>query len=79
MILSNFTNRFPGEKIYFEGSTPSRTRRYQMIINKYWSKLDPLFTIFGYIEDKGFEKFRAGVNYEAFLAVRKKDNVLTIK
>jgi hypothetical protein len=68
----DFTNRHPGSIILLDGSTPSRTRRYQMSINKYWAEIDSLFQVFGLVESKGFIPFSSGVNYQAFAVIRKK-------
>jgi hypothetical protein len=74
-----FTNYFPDALIQAEGSTPSRTRRYQMGINKYRKEIDLLFNVFGLTENKGFEPFTHGKNYMAFAVTRKKHNFITIK
>ena len=61
--------------VYAKGSSPSRTRLYQMGLNKYYEEISALFNIFGLIELKentsrvaGWFKFELGVNYDAFLA-----------
>jgi hypothetical protein len=74
-----FTNYFPEAMIYAEGSTPSRTRRYQMGINKFWNEIKSLFNIYGLLENKGFEPFMRGKNYLAFVALRKKRNFISTK
>ena len=53
----DFTDHYPDVIIYAEGSTDSRTRRYQMGINKYWSEIDPIFEVFGLMENQGFQPF----------------------
>ncbi|MFL5744484.1 MAG: DUF6934 family protein, partial [Niastella sp.] len=50
----SFTNLYPKAIIYAEGSTPSRTRRYQMGINKFWKEIVLDFYVYGLI-DKDFE------------------------
>ena len=67
-----FTNYIPEAMIYAVGSTPSRTRRYQMGINKFWNEVETLFNVFGLTENKVFEPFIHGENYMAFVATRKK-------
>lgn len=67
-----FTNMYPDALIFAEGSTPSRTRRYQMGINKFWNDIELDFKVFGLLKNKGFEPFRSGVNYIAFACKRKK-------
>jgi hypothetical protein len=68
----SFTNMYPDALIFTEGSTPARTRRYQMGINKFWKDIEPDFKVFGLLKNKGFEPFRFGVNYIAFACKRKK-------
>jgi hypothetical protein len=69
----DFTNRYPDKTIFLVGSTVSRTRRYQMGINKYWDEIKPLFEVYGLIGSEGFYPFESGVNYFAFLVIRKKE------
>jgi len=66
-----FTNKYPDAVVFVEGSTASRTRRYQMGINKFWKEIEPVFKVFGYTEGNGFEPFKPGINYSAFAAKRK--------
>lgn len=70
-LIVLFTDKYPDAIIYAEGSTPSRTRLYQMSINKYWKEIQTLFIVFGFIKDQGFAPFEKGVNYEAFVVHRK--------
>ena len=69
-IIFIFTSIYFGAAVLVKGSTASRTRRYQMGINKYWEQIEPIFEVFGLREDK-WEPFRKGVNYDAFLGRRK--------
>lgn len=66
----DFTDRFPQVEIFTEGSTPARTRLYQMGINDNLEEIDKDFEVQGYTEQE-WEPFRKGVNYEAFLIKRK--------
>lgn len=60
-----FINHYPGAFIYVEGSTPSRTRLYQMGIAAYLVEISKRFAIYGYrVGD--WEAFQPGHNYEAF-------------
>ena len=68
----SFTNMHPDALIFAEGSTPSRTRLYQMGINKFWKEIEPDFEVFGLVRTEGFEPFRFGINYIAFACRRKK-------
>lgn len=66
----DFTNKFPDAVIYTEGSTPARTRLYQIAIANNFDEISENFEIEGYI-DKAWQPFQKGRNYEAFLAKRK--------
>lgn len=70
-IVLEFTNGFPGAIIHIKGNTPSRTRLYQIGITKHWVDISALFTVFGYA-NKEWQVFLKNVNYEAFMAYRKK-------
>lgn len=69
-IVIRFTDRFPHLSVYAEGSTPSRTRLYQIGIVNNWKEIDERFTVYGVL-NKRWEPFRKNVNYGAFL-IRKK-------
>ena len=56
----------PKAKVLFMGSTPSRTRLYRGIINKYFEKAEPIYEIHG-ITDWVNEPFQGHKTYEAFL------------
>ena len=70
----SFLETHPRAYLYVKGSTPSRTRKYQMGIASYLWLLKDGYTVKGLIniQDKGelayhWEDFRVGINYEAFL------------
>lgn len=65
-----FTNTFPDALVYVKGSTPSRTRLYQIGITKNWIEISALFTVLGYSNNK-WQLFLKNVNYEAFMINRK--------
>ncbi|MBD0279313.1 MAG: hypothetical protein ICV51_01035 [Flavisolibacter sp.] len=65
-----FTRHFPDVMVYAKGSTPSRTRLYQMGIVANWEEIEPLLDVFGFVGGH-WERFSKNVNYEAFLARRK--------
>ncbi|HEY8894443.1 MAG TPA: hypothetical protein VIM79_06495 [Niastella sp.] len=73
----HFTNMYPDAFIVAEGSTPSRTRRYQMGINKFWNEIEPDFKVFGFLKDGGFEPFTSGKNYEGF-GVKRKNSIFIV-
>lgn len=72
-----FTNIYPDAFIVAEGSTPSRTRRYQMGINKFWKEIEPDFNVFGLSKEGGFEPFRLGKNYAGF-GVKRKNTIFIV-
>lgn len=63
--LDQFFKFIPGAKVLLSGSTPSRTRLYQMAISKYLCELELKFNFWGFIGDKS-ENFTKGRNYERF-------------
>jgi hypothetical protein len=66
----DFTDRFPEAEIFVEGSTPARTRLYQMGIANNLLEINERFEVKGFLV-KDWEIFRPGVNYRAFLIGRK--------
>lgn len=66
-----FTACFPDMPVYATGSTPGRTRLYQMGISANWQHIAPLLHVWGFTKG-GWEPFKRGVNYQAFMALRKK-------
>jgi len=57
----DFTERNPGAIIYAEGTTPSRTRLYQMGISANRIEINDLFNIYGYWQG-GWKPFQSGHN-----------------
>lgn len=70
-IVLDFTTKFPDVLVYAKGSTPARTRLYQMGIRVHFRQVESVLFIYGY-RNNGWELFQPRVNYEAFLARRKK-------
>lgn len=66
----DFTSKFPNASLFMEGSTPGRTRLYQIGIGNNLSEINKYFSVSGYRRQK-WEPFIHGRNYEAFLAQRK--------
>jgi hypothetical protein len=64
-----FTDHHPEAIIYIEGSTPPRTRLYQMGISKFFTEINQNFEIEGLINGE-WESFKRGSNYECFLLKR---------
>jgi hypothetical protein len=52
-IVRDFTNRHPGIQIYFEGSTPERTKLYGRILKNYYATFVKEFAIAGFSVIKG--------------------------
>jgi hypothetical protein len=66
----DFTRNHPGASIFACGSTPTRTRLYQMGICAFWNEINNLFIVIGFVNDE-WQPFVKGINYEAFLIKRK--------
>ena len=71
LTILEFTSRFPDIMVYAQGSTPSRTRLYQMAIMSNWKEIQPLLHVFGFLNGH-WKPFEKNVPYEAFLVLRKK-------
>ncbi len=69
--LFAFTDKYPEAFILATGSTKSRTRLYRMGISKYIDEIKKDFHIYGLLKDN-WETFEKEIEYEAFLANRKK-------
>jgi hypothetical protein len=61
-----FMRQFPEAIIYAKGSTPSRTRLYQMNIASNLAGINRMFHVFG-LKRGIWEDFRTARNYEAFI------------
>jgi hypothetical protein len=64
----------PKAKIIFTGSTPSRTRLYQIALAKEFRKIEPLLKILGWYNGQ-LEPFIVNKNYEGFVISKKKTNI----
>ncbi|HEX9513110.1 MAG TPA: hypothetical protein VF939_21620 [Puia sp.] len=62
----NFTNQNPDAFIFAAGSTPSRTRLYQMSIASFLTIICSLFEVDGFFRNR-WQSFQTGYNYSAFL------------
>jgi hypothetical protein len=69
-IIYDFTGIYTGAAVFIQGTTPARTRRYQMGINKFWTQISPVFEVLG-LKNEKWEQFAPGENYDAFLGRRK--------
>ncbi len=68
--IIEFTSYFPDVMVYAKGSTPSRTRLYQMGIAANWDTIKHVLNVYGFKDGKWLA-FAKNINYEAFLAQRK--------
>jgi hypothetical protein len=69
--ILDFTNNFPDLMVYAQGSTPARTRLYQIGITLNWVEIDPLLQVYGFVNDQ-WQPFEKNTNYQAFFVMRKK-------
>jgi len=74
-IIYHFTNHNSKAGIFFQGSSPARTRLYQQGLNKFCIQITQFFDVFGYREAKWLP-FETGKNYEAFFG-RRNDSLLS--
>jgi len=68
--INDFSDRYGNYFIYAEGSTPARTRLYQIGIASLWEQIDINFNVYGF-KDGEWLRFEKNVNYEAFFVKRK--------
>jgi len=68
--INTFCDHYGDQFIYAEGSTPARTRLYQMSISRLWEEISSNFDIYG-LKDGSFQNFQQNVSYEGFLVKRK--------
>jgi hypothetical protein len=65
-----FFRKNPQAWIHAEGVTRSRTRLYQMGINRFWKEIDAEFIVIG-LSCREWTFYKRGINYEAFLIRQK--------
>lgn len=68
--LNIFFDVHPNAIVYATGSTPARTRLYQIGINKFYEEAIKDFYLYGQIDDKLY-MFEKGKNYDGFIVKRK--------
>lgn len=56
--------------VFAKGSSPARTRLYQMSINSNLAEIEKHFHVLGLYKEN-WRKFQRGVNYDAFLVIKK--------
>lgn len=65
-----FLKHYPCATVFAKGSTPSRTRLYQMGIFANWEEINKTFVIEGLINNE-WQPFERNKNYQAFMARKK--------
>ena len=65
-ILLVFLKAHNSDAVYFEGSTPSRTRMYQIILTKERVNWEQKFVVYGFCGDE-LETFETDCRYDAFI------------
>ncbi|MCF0042654.1 DUF6934 family protein [Dyadobacter fanqingshengii] len=68
-IIEHFFTGNPDVHIFLTGSTPSRTRLYQIVINSHHDDLASHFEIYG-LQQNQWRRFRKNINYESFLILK---------
>jgi hypothetical protein len=68
--ILDFFSKYPDCTILARGTTPSRTRLYQMAICSNLEYINQLFYVSG-LNDERWDLFQKNVNYEAFLVMPK--------
>jgi hypothetical protein len=68
--IHQFLKVFPNKYILVHGSTPARTRLYQIGIRNHWEIISQQLEIYGLTKNK-WKLFEQGVSYNAFLIKQK--------
>ncbi|MDH7460334.1 hypothetical protein QEG73_03560 [Chitinophagaceae bacterium 26-R-25] len=71
LTVNRFLQRHPESHIFLSGSTPARSRLYQIAISNNLEEIQHNFVIYGYTNDQ-WELFEPNKNYQAFLIRLKK-------
>jgi hypothetical protein len=69
-IIQRFLDSNPDQKIYFEGSTPGRTRLYQIAISKVYDPDHSNLVIKGY-KNSCWTSFEPNTRFDGFLIEKK--------
>jgi len=75
-IVVDFIDIFRNAMVYAEGSTPARTRLYQITLSKFLHEIEPIFQVYGDINKQQLEPFQKNANYKGFLIARKEYIIL---
>jgi hypothetical protein len=65
-IIQDFLASNGSESVYFQGSTPSRTRMYQIILTKERKNWESEFTVYGVIDGE-MMPFKIDFRFDAFI------------
>ena len=68
-VIIDFLNQYPHRKIYLIGNTASRTRLYQIAINKILDQIENDPIVLGY-HNSQWIPFEPNRNFESFLIIR---------
>ncbi len=68
--IISFTESHGRIPVFAEGSSPARTRLYQMGINAHREAIESLFWVYGRIRGE-WRLFESGINFDAFLVIKK--------
>lgn len=68
--ISLFFKEKSNAKVLIQGSTPSRTRLYQIAIGKYHAELELIYNIWGF-RGTDIQRFELGYNFEGFIVSTK--------
>lgn len=71
LAIIEVTNRYNEYAIQIKGSTRSRTRLYQITINKHYEEINKLFVIYGQDNLGMWKIFKRNIHYNAFLLFRR--------
>ena len=69
-IIHKFLYAHPDQKIYFRGSTPARTRLYQIAISKVYERDSSDLSVKGNLNDD-WVPFEPNLNFQGFLVEKK--------
>lgn len=62
-----FFEKYPNKKLYFRGSTDTRTRLYRSLISKFIEVIELYFAVIGLKQNGSPEKFIVNQDYNAFI------------
>ncbi|MCF0050926.1 hypothetical protein LXM25_12710 [Dyadobacter sp. LJ53] len=72
-IIQDFLSSNEDKLVYFQGSTPSRTRMYQIILTKEMANWEEKFTVYGVIDGE-MMPFKIDFRFDAFI-IQLKNNM----